>query len=195
MRRLREFIQAWFRETCAPAARVLSGAGLRPNHITLIGFLVSVAGAALVALEFLLAGGIVFALGSLCDMLDGLLARQDDASTAFGAFLDSTLDRIAEGIMFAAIAFHAARIDQPWLAGFTVLALVAAFLTSYTRARAEGLGVSCSWGLITRMERIFILCAGLILGLMGPAIWILLLLGGFTVVQRVVLVRRRLRPV
>lgn len=193
MRRIREVIQTWLRAMAAPLARRLGNAGVSANQVTLAGFLVAATGALLVGLNLPVAGGIVFVLGSLFDLLDGVLARERNETSDFGAFLDSTLDRVAEALMFAALVYRFTVLEDPWLAALSVLALTGAFLTSYARARAEGLGLSCNIGLITRGERVLILAIGLIGNMVGPAVWVLVLLGGFTAAQRVDYVRREIR--
>jgi len=193
MRRIREVIQTWLRAMAAPVARRLADAGVSANQVTLVGFLVTAVGALLVGLDLPVAGGIVFVIGSLFDLLDGVLARERNQTSDFGAFLDSTLDRVGEALMFAALAYRFAVLEDPWLAALSVLAMAGAFLTSYARARAEGLGLSCSIGLITRGERVLILAVGLIGNMIGPAIWVLVLLGGFTAAQRIDYVRREIR--
>lgn len=186
MRRLREMIKAQTASLVAPLARSLGNAGITANQVTLAGFAVSLAGALLVAAGWFAMGGLLYLLGAVFDLLDGVLARETDQTSDFGAFLDSTLDRVTEGVLFAGLAFHFAAAEEAWLAALTVLALMGAYLTSYTRARAEGLGYSCEVGLISRPERVLIIGVGLIAGLAAPAIWVLVLLGAFTTLQRVV---------
>ena len=112
--------------------------------------------------EFFLAG-VAFILGSVCDTLDGRYSRMSGKGTPFGAFLDSSLDRIEEGIVLAAVGVYFARIgDEPAVAA-VVLAVLFSLMVSYTRARAEALGVECKVGLATRAVRVVIISAGLIL--------------------------------
>ncbi len=164
---------------------MLAGLGVRPNQITVTGTLVCLAGAALVAGDRLVLGGLVWLAGSALDMLDGALARSRDQVSRGGAFLDSTLDRISEGVMFTAIAYHFAAQGAAVEAAFTVLALLGALLVSYTRARAEALGAACKVGIITRAERVVLLSLGLCLELVAPVIVLLALLGAVAVAQRI----------
>lgn len=193
MRRLREMIEAYMRALVQPLARRLADAGITANQVTLAGLATVLAAAALIGAGYLVAGGIFFLAGSLFDLMDGVLARSREQVTVFGAFLDSSLDRVGEGLVFAALVLHFAWQNDPWMAALSVIALTAAFLTSYTRARAEGLGMECTVGLVSRPERVLILGIGLVAGLAAPAIWVLTLLGGFTVAQRMVHVYRQAR--
>lgn len=193
MRRLREMIEAYMRALVLPLARRLADAGITANQVTLAGLATVLAAAALIGAGYLVAGGIFFLAGSLFDLMDGVLARSREQVTVFGAFLDSSLDRVGEGLVFAALVLHFAWQNDPWMAALSVIALTAAFLTSYTRARAEGLGLECTVGLVSRPERVLILGIGLVAGLAAPAIWVLTLLGGFTVAQRMVHVYRQAR--
>lgn len=191
MRRLREMIEAYLKALVQPLAGKLSEAGVTANQVTLAGLATVLIAAALIGGGYLVLGGLLFLAGSLFDLVDGVLARTQERTTEFGAFLDSSLDRIGEGFVFAALVLHFAWQDDPWMAALTVIALTGAFLTSYTRARAEGLGMTCTVGLVSRPERVLILGVGLIAGLAGPAIWVLTLLGAFTAVQRIVHVYRK----
>lgn len=191
MRRLREMIEAYVKGLLQPAARRLAATGITPNQVTIAGLVTVLIAATLIGYGYLIAGGILFLAGSLFDLMDGVLARAQERTTDIGAFLDSSLDRIGEGVIFAALVLHFARQDDPWMAALTVIALTGAFLTSYARARAEGLGMDCTVGLVTRPERVLILGIGLIAGLAAPAIWVLTLLGAFTAAQRIVHVYRK----
>ncbi len=168
-----------------PLCRVLAGFGVRPNQITLTGTLLCLLGAVLVATDRLVLGGLIWLAGSVLDMLDGALARSQNQVSRGGAFLDSTLDRISEGVLFTAIAYHFAAQGAALEAAVTVLALLGALLVSYTRARAEALGAECKVGIITRAERVVLLSLGLCLELVAPMIVLLALLGGIAVTQRV----------
>src|SRR3954470_18474528 len=172
---------------------------LTPNAISMTGLVLNVLAAVLVWQGYYFAGGIAFIVGSVCDTLDGRYSRMSGKGTSFGAFLDSTLDRIEEGIVLAAVGAHFARTHQDLAAGATVLAVLASLMVSYTRARAEALGVECKVGIADRPVRVVILSIGLVfagvLGLLAPAVYVLAGLSGITVVQRIVHVRRELtRP-
>jgi len=185
LEKLRDRIHRSLDQRLLPLCRVLARFGVRPNQITLTGTLVCLAGAVLVATDRLVLGGLVWLAGSALDMLDGALARSQNQVSRGGAFLDSTLDRISEGVLFAAIAYHFAAQGAAAEAALTVVALLGALLVSYTRARAEALGAECKVGIITRAERVVLLSLGLLLELVAPTILLLALLGAVAVAQRI----------
>jgi CDP-diacylglycerol---glycerol-3-phosphate 3-phosphatidyltransferase len=174
---------------------------LTPNAISMAGLIGNVIAAVLILEHHFVLAGIAFILGSLCDMLDGRYSRMSGKGTPFGAFLDSTLDRIEEGIVLAAVAAWFAQEGNDTAVGATVLAVVGSYMVSYTRARAEALGVECKVGIASRAVRVVILSAGLVLAagelipdfdLLEPAIYALAALTVFTALQRVLHVRRQL---
>jgi CDP-diacylglycerol--glycerol-3-phosphate 3-phosphatidyltransferase len=174
---------------------------LTPNAISLTGFVGNLIAAALILEEHFVLAGIAFILGSVCDMLDGRYSRMSGKGTPFGAFLDSTLDRIEEGVVLAAVAAWFAKDGNELAAGATVLAVVGSYMVSYTRARAEALGVECKVGIASRAVRVVIISAGLVFAagellpdfdLLEPAIYALAALTVFTAFQRVLHVRRQL---
>ena len=174
---------------------------LTPNAISLTGFALCVLAAALTYKEWWLAGGIAFIVGSVCDTLDGRYSRMSGKGSPFGAFLDSTLDRIEEGVVLAAVGVHFSRAGDDLAAGATVLAVLASLMVSYTRARAEALGVQCKVGIADRAVRVVILSAGLVFSQFWDdaitiAVYVLAALSVITVVQRIYHVRSELtRPV
>jgi CDP-diacylglycerol--glycerol-3-phosphate 3-phosphatidyltransferase len=184
----------------APLVRVAQRLGITPNRVTVMGFAVVAVAAGLVAYGQLLAGAIVLVAGSLLDAVDGALARATGGSTAFGGFLDSTLDRAAEAILYASLVVYFLRTD-PDPIGPVVLALAAlcgSFMVSYTRARAEAIGVSASVGLAPRTERLVLIVAGIALaglgiqiGLIG-AIGFVAALAILTTIQRIWHVQREI---
>ena len=122
-----------------------------------------------------------------------MLARASGKSTRFGAFLDSTLDRASEGVVFAAIAYRFAAQGSAVDAGIVVMALLGSVLVSYVRARAEGLGAECRVGIATRAERVVVIGLGLLFGLLPEAVYLVAFLTAVTVVQRIACARRGLR--
>lgn len=168
---------------------------LTPNAISLTGFALCLVAAGLVYADELFLGGVAFVIGSVCDMLDGKYSRMSGKASAFGAFLDSTLDRIEEGVMLIVIAaIFAADGDRLWTA-ITGVAIVSSLMVSYTRARAEALGVECKVGFGNRAGRVVILSAGLLLadlGVLEPAVGLLAALSTITVLQRIFHVRKAL---
>jgi CDP-diacylglycerol---glycerol-3-phosphate 3-phosphatidyltransferase len=173
-----------------------------PNALTAAGVTLCVAAAVLVYLEyrdellFYWLGALVFVVGSVLDILDGALARQSGKGTPFGAFLDSTTDRVSEGFVLGAIALVFARDGNERALGFAVAAIAGSFLVSYTRARAEALGLKGDVGIGSRAERVVVITAGLVLapwGALSWAIYLLAVTAWFTVLQRVLSVRAQLR--
>src|SRR6476619_5478415 len=135
---------------------------LTPNAISLTGFALCVVAAVLVWQGYYFLGGIAFIVGSVCDTLDGRYSRMSGKGTPFGAFLDSTLDRIEEGVVLTAVAAYFASQGMEFATAATVVAVLASLMVSYTRARAEALGVECKVGLGSRAVRVVILSIGLL---------------------------------
>jgi CDP-diacylglycerol--glycerol-3-phosphate 3-phosphatidyltransferase len=147
-------------------------------------------------LLFFWLGAVVFVIGSVLDILDGALARQSGRGTPFGAFIDSTTDRVSEAVMLGAIALVFSRDDNEIALGFAIAAIAGSFLVSYTRARAEALALRGDIGIGSRAERVIVITAGLVLAPWGALPWAIYLLAvaaWFTVVQRVLSVRAQLR--
>ena len=171
---------------------------LTPNAISLTGFALCVVSAALIWQGWWIAGGIAFIVGSVCDTLDGRYSRMSGKGSPFGAFLDSTLDRMEEGIVLTAVAFQFSQAGNDAAVAAVVVAVLASLMVSYTRARAEALGVECKVGIADRTVRVVILSAGLVLAdldLLAPAVYVLAALSTVTVFQRIWHVRRELtRP-
>jgi CDP-diacylglycerol--glycerol-3-phosphate 3-phosphatidyltransferase len=174
---------------------------LTPNAISLTGLALNVLAAVLIWERLFLPGGAAFIVGSVMDTLDGRYSRMSGKGTPFGAFLDSTLDRIEEGIVLAAVAAIFAREGRPGAAAAVVIAVLASLMVSYTRARAEALGVECKVGIATRPVRVVIISAGLVFArgadlgsfsLLAPAVYVLAALSVLTVAQRVLHVREAL---
>jgi CDP-diacylglycerol--glycerol-3-phosphate 3-phosphatidyltransferase len=169
---------------------------LTPNAISLTGLIGNLIAAVLVWQELYVWGGVAFILGSVMDTLDGRYSRMSGKGTQFGAFLDSTLDRIEEGLVLTAVAYVFAKHGRDVAAAAVVAAVLASLMVSYTRARAEALGVECKVGIANRAVRVVILSIGLLfegLGLLAPAVYVLAALGTVTVLQRIFHVHRQLR--
>ncbi|MGA2471017.1 MAG: CDP-alcohol phosphatidyltransferase family protein [Solirubrobacteraceae bacterium] len=175
---------------------------LTPNAISLTGLALNVLAAALIWERYFFLGGIAFIVGSVLDTLDGRYSRMSGKGTPFGAFLDSTLDRCEEGIVLTAVAVNFARVHDQLAVAAVVIAVLGSLMVSYTRARAEALGVECKVGLATRAVRVTILSIGLILArgaslghfsLLAPAVYVLAALSAITVLQRIFHVRSSLR--
>ena len=176
---------------------------LTPNAISLTGFALCIVSAGFVLQGWWIAGGVAYIVGSVCDTLDGRYSRMSGKGTAFGAFLDSTLDRMEEGIVLAAVAVQIAKdpditviAHADWAVGVVVLAVLASLMVSYTRARAEALGVECKVGIADRTVRVVVLSAGLVFGdlqAIEPAVYVLAAMAIITVFQRIFHVRSELR--
>jgi CDP-diacylglycerol--glycerol-3-phosphate 3-phosphatidyltransferase len=169
---------------------------LTPNAISVTGLILNLVAAVLVWQEMYILGGIAFIVGSVCDTLDGRYSRMSGKGSQFGAFLDSTLDRIEEGIVLTAVAAVFAAHDDQVAAAATVVAVLASLMVSYTRARAEALGVECKVGIASRAVRVVILSIGILfadVGLLAPSVYVLAALGTITVLQRILHVRSELR--
>jgi CDP-diacylglycerol---glycerol-3-phosphate 3-phosphatidyltransferase len=188
-------------EMRAVARNRLIESRLTPNAISLTGLVGNLVAAVLILQEHFVLAGVAFMLGSLCDMLDGRYSRMSGKGTPFGAFLDSTLDRIEEGVVLAAVAVWFAKSSNDLAVGATVLTVVGSYMVSYTRARAEALGVGGTVGIASRAVRVVILSAGLLFAdgeliadvdLLEPAIYAMAALTIFTTFQRVLHVRRQL---
>jgi CDP-diacylglycerol--glycerol-3-phosphate 3-phosphatidyltransferase len=175
-----------------------------PNALTTAGVTLCLAASVLVFFAnrnewlFYWAGAIVFVVGSVLDILDGALARVGGKTTPFGAFLDSTTDRIGEGAMLGAIALVFSRHGREVALAVTFAAVAGSFLVSYTRARAEALGLRGDMGIGSRAERVVVITGGLILApisiwLLVAAISLLCATAWLTVLQRILAVRRQLR--
>jgi CDP-diacylglycerol--glycerol-3-phosphate 3-phosphatidyltransferase len=174
---------------------------LTPNAISLTGLVLNVVAAVLVWERLFFLGGVAFIVGSVMDTLDGRYSRMSGKGTPFGAFLDSTLDRVEEGIVLTAVAGYFAENDNRVAAAAVVVAVLASLMVSYTRARAEALGVECKVGIATRPVRVVILSIGLVFArgaslgdfqLLEPAVYVLAVLSLVTVGQRIWHVRREL---
>ncbi len=188
------------------ASRSMSGLArtrVTPNALTTAGVSLCAAAAVLTYFEyrneilFFWLAALVFVVGSVLDILDGALARAGGKQSPFGAFLDSTTDRVSEAFVLGAIALVFHRRGNEVALGFAFAAVVGSFLVSYTRARAEALGLKGDVGIGSRAERVVVITAGLVLApwwhCLDGAIYVLTATAWFTVVQRVLSVRSQLR--
>jgi phosphatidylglycerophosphate synthase len=163
-----------------------------PNVLSVIGFIITVT-AAFVIPHSLRLGGLCIMIGGIFDILDGIVARTTGRATKFGAFLDSVLDRYSDAFLFFSIAWYLAAHGDHTGSFLSIGTLVGAFLISYARARAEGLGESCHTGIMERPERIIMLIVATLTGWLVPVLWIMLILTHVTVIQRVYYVWKRMR--
>jgi CDP-diacylglycerol--glycerol-3-phosphate 3-phosphatidyltransferase len=190
------------RRMASRSIRGLARTRISPNALTAAGVALCAAAAVLVYFEyrneilFYWLGAGVFVIGSILDILDGALARAGGKTTPFGAFIDSTTDRVSEGFMLGAIALVLSRHGNEVALAFTVAAVAGSFLVSYTRARAEALGLRGDVGIGSRAERVVVITVGLVFAPWGALQWAIYLLTAtawITVLQRVLAVRRQLR--
>jgi CDP-diacylglycerol---glycerol-3-phosphate 3-phosphatidyltransferase len=168
-----------------PVGRGLGRTGITPNGITTLGLLLTALATYLVGSGALVLGAWVLVLGGLMDTFDGAVARATNRSTPFGSFYDSVSDRISDGLILGGLAWFLR--DQPRLFVLAVVALVAAEVTSYVRAKAEAIDLECSVGILERAERAILLMIGLLFHrwLLEPVLWLLAIGGSVTVLQRV----------
>lgn len=200
-------IQQRVRQFVTAIMRPLARSGLSPNILTLLGLLLSMITAVVIAQGSLFIGGLLVLFAGIFDMFDGALARARHAATIFGAFFDSTLDRYSESIILFGLLWYAIHTpelhdnlwplpyEQSWMISLLYIAVVGSLMVSYTKARAEGLGLECKTGLLARPERVVILAIGLIT---GTGIWAVLLLAVFanvTTVERIAYIWRVTRRV
>jgi CDP-diacylglycerol--glycerol-3-phosphate 3-phosphatidyltransferase len=195
-----EAVARGMRDGLAPLARSLAAAGIAPNAVTVSGVLITLAGAAVLVAAGPLPALVPLILGALADAVDGQLARLSGRVTAFGSFLDSTLDRVSDASVYAAAALIAVRTSDEPLALVALWAIVAAFLVSYARAKAESLGLQAGVGVAPREARSVLVLLGVALwGVTGEravfalAIAITAILATITAAQRVRHVARQQR--
>ena len=187
--------QAWVRRWAERAVGVFRDSPITPNMLTLFGLVITSVGALLVATGQLLVGGIVLAFAGCFDIFDGALARAAGKVYRYGAFLDSTVDRYSEGVVYLGILIYFLDQHDGLRPIIVLIALAGSFLVSYVRARAQSLGFTCDVGILARPERVVIIVAGLLLESLGikiggwtPLTVALLVLAvgtNFTAVQRV----------
>ena len=182
--------EAWVRRHAEALIAALGRTPLTPNQVTVVGVALTFFASGLAAFGQLRWAGIVLIFAGTCDILDGALARTTRAAYPYGAFLDSTLDRYAEGAVYVGLAAYFLTVGgawQRWLVLATLAALAGSFLVSYVRARAQSLGFTCKSGLFQRPERVVVTVAGLIVG--GPVlygvIFLLAIATNITALQRI----------
>lgn len=176
-----------------PIARILEKLGLHPNTVTILGLLLNIGAGVILASGHLLWGGVFLLIASSVDALDGALAQVSGAKSRFGAFLDSTLDRLSEGALFFGLLVWLVQQRATLDIYLVFIILLGSVMVSYIRARAEGVGYECKVGILTRLERVVVLGAGLIIGWVRPTLIFMALFTWITVFQRVWYVYRESR--
>lgn len=179
-----------------PVVQLLAATPISPNALTLLGFLVTVGAAALIATEHLLAAGLMVLFAGFFDILDGALARWTDRTTRFGGILDSTLDRLSEAALLLGVLVLFLLVEEQsvlftflakkWSILLVGIALFVSPLVSYIRARAEAMGLECQVGLFTRAERVVVLVVGLLVNQIVIALFIIVVFSFVTVGHRLV---------
>lgn len=182
---LTDWVRSWAGTFTLPIARVLVKWGLHPNTVTLVGFAACVAVAVVLAYGHLALGGVLLILASSLDGVDGALARLSGAKSRFGAFLDSTLDRLSEGALLFGLLVAMLAQGRALEVQLIYLTILGSVMVSYTRARAEGVGYACKVGLLGRLERVLILGIGLIIGWVRPTLIFMTIFTWLTVLQRI----------
>ena len=183
--------QAWVRRNAQRLAQFLARLPITPNQITITGTLFTFVAAVLLGLGHLRSAGIVLAVSGTFDILDGALARATKRSYPYGAFLDSTFDRMSEGAIYVGMAAYFLDRGGPWMRWEVLaclLALAGSYLVSYVRARAQSLGFRCDSGVFARPERVVVTVAGLVIGvwwILGVVVAGLAVLTNLTVAQRI----------
>jgi len=174
-------------------AGLVSRTGISPTGLTIAGFIFNLGVAYVLAQGQFQLGGVLVLIAGLFDTLDGAVARATGRVTRFGGFIDSTLDRLSEGAVYFGLLYHYAQ--QGWIVEplLIYLTLVGSFMVSYTRARAEGLGLSCKVGLFTRLERLLVLALSLLFVQITTGLILLAVGSLFTTLQRIVYVWRNTR--
>lgn len=181
------------RQLLNPLVRLLSRMRVRPDTLTFLGWTFACVAAVFFGLGHVPLAGAVMLFGGLFDALDGAVARASDRMSDFGAFLDSTLDRISEAVIFVGIIFYYASSDRPYEALLAGTAMTFSLLTSYTRARAEGLGVRCEVGILERAGRVVLLSVFSILDFLTLGVGLVAAGALVTTIQRILHVRRETR--
>jgi phosphatidylglycerophosphate synthase len=167
-----------------PLGKIAQRIPLNPNSLSIIGFIITLFACYILSFN-LLAGGVLILFGALFDVLDGVVARINNKVTRFGAFLDSVLDRYSDAFILLAIAYNLENVSDMTGVVLCLGTLLGSFLISYSRARAEGIGEECKYGIMERPERLILISLGTISGIIIPALWVLVVLTNFTVMQRI----------
>lgn len=190
---LRKSVYPKIEATLNELASYLHKQGFTPNQLTIAGLAVNFVAGWIYASGHFFFGGFVVLIAALGDLLDGPLARTSGKVTKFGAFLDSTLDRYSDFFIFGGAALYYARADEGMFLTLCLGIIAGAFVTSYSKARAENLIESCSTGVFERAERIIIFVLGSFLGFLMPlALWVLFVGTNATAVQRILFTQQAL---
>src|SRR5713226_5663581 len=182
--------KGWLQRVADPVARLLVRARVRPNQLTVLGLGVSVVAAYAFAQGRLRVGAALLAVAGLFDFFDGSLARLANRVSAFGAFLDSVVDRYSDLVVLLGIVLFYHRAADVQGVFLTMITVIGTVMVSYTKARAQSIGLSCEIGLMERPERLIVLIAGATFNLLTPAMIVLAVLTNLTALQRILYMRR-----
>src|SRR5688572_10086267 len=187
--RYRDDMRAW----SDPVGRALFRLRVRPNHLTVMGLAVSLLAAAGFIAGHTQGAGLLLIVAGLFDLFDGSLARASGQVTPFGAFLDSVIDRYSDLLVMLGIVVFFASMAERRGAVVAMAGLVGSIMVSYTKARAESIGIDCNVGFMERPERMICVIAGAVLDVLEPALWVLAVLANVTAIHRIVHTRRLAR--
>ncbi|WP_457621427.1 CDP-alcohol phosphatidyltransferase family protein [Persephonella sp.] len=177
-------IKPVFEEKISPIIDLLHRVNVSPNLVTGVGLLFIITGSYFIFVEKYITAGLLILAGNLCDAVDGALARKHKKTTKFGAFIDSVVDRLSDFFPLMAIALVLR--ENIYLLSATLVAIMSSYLVSYTRARAEGLGIDCKVGLFERAERSIVLIVAVFTGLIDIAVFVIAIGSAVTALQRVI---------
>ncbi len=182
---LSERLRSWGERIRAPLGRALGRLGMSPNSLTMVGYVLSLLVMYVLATGQLQLGGVLVAVAAMFDALDGAVARATGTASTFGAFFDSVIDRYSEAtVLFGLLLWYLSRAAEQEVA-LIYVTLLGSLMVSYARARAEGLGIACKVGWLTRFERVALLSIGLILQHVRLVLWVMAVLTNVTALQRV----------
>lgn len=185
------FLRKFFKGIIDPVAAFFLRIGLKPDHITILGFLLSSLSAYFIATGKITIGGLILLIGGPLDVVDGSMARKLGEPSKLGALFDSVVDRYSEFIVFIGLLIYF--LQKPYIMGciLVIVALGGSLLVSYVKARAESLGFNAKVGILTRVERLMIMIIGLIFNIPLVALWIIAILSNITAIQRFLFVRKQ----
>jgi len=186
-----ERVRKWTYGIFNAIASTIGRTGISPNALTIMGFLLHLGVAYLLARGWFLWGGLAIVFAGIFDALDGAVARASNRVSKFGAFLDSNLDRFSEALLYFGLLLYYVRYGTTLYTILVYAAMIGSLMVSYARARAEGIGVQLREGMMTRFERLTILVVALVFNIVPVALWVLAILTNLTAVQRMYLVWRK----
>ena len=186
-----ERVRKWTYGIFNAIASTIGRTGISPNALTIMGFLLHLGVAYLLARGWFLWGGLAIVFAGIFDALDGAVARASNRVSKFGAFLDSNLDRFSEALLYFGLLLYYVRYGTTLYTILVYAAMIGSLMVSYARARAEGIGVQLREGMMTRFERLTILVVALVFNIVPVALWVLAILTNLTAIQRMYLVWRK----